>query len=133
MLKHIAVRLRRSGDADIAFKPRASHENQRNLVESRLEVRDLALKNFAEALHSRGLDYFVDDCKLSWYQVDDENTVAYYQAFNEVECAFESDWWEHEKNRIRYYQGMRYVDECRKLAGSFEVKNQSRAIDYQLP
>ena len=132
MLKHIAVRLKRSSDAEIAFKPNEKHSHKRQLVGAKLEVRDPAVKNYAEALYERGLDYFVDDCKLFWFQIDDANPVDYYTDFNEVECVFDSVWFEEEKNRIRYLQGTKYVDECHKLAERVRIKDQNRKIDYSL-
>ena len=132
MLKHIAVRLKKFSDGEAAFSYKETHTHKRQLVESRLEARDPALRNITEALFERGLKYSVDGCSLYWFQVDDDNTVEYYQECNEVECVFSSDWFEEEKKKIRYYQGIKYVDECYGLAEQFTLKCQERPIDYQV-
>lgn len=125
MLKHIAVRLRRSADAQIGFARRKA-----KIVASSLEIRDPALKNLTEGLYARGLSYRVDDCALYWYQIDDAKSAAFYQALNEVECAFDSGWFEQCKSSIRHLTGVRYYEACVDIAASFELKSQQRGINY---
>lgn len=129
-LKIVAVRLRKISDAEIAFAPNEAHKNQRKLVASRVERRDPALRNLVDGLEKNGMQYIVDGCALYWLQIDDQNSLEYYQRMNEVECVFSCEWFDQFKKNIRYFQGMQYVDECMRLANQFYVKNQLRKIDY---
>ncbi len=125
MLKHIALRLRKPHDARIAFTIRKT-----TIINSALEKRDPALRNLTEGLYANGLEFEVDDCRLYWFQIDDEKTVEFYLSFNEVECAFTSSWLEEQKARFRYMAGIKYYDASSGLAKIFDVKNQSRSIAY---
>ena len=127
MLKHIAVRLQKVHHAEIGFSLK-----QAKLVNAALEKRDPALKNLLEGLHRRGLEYTVDGCDLYWFQIDDERPLSFYAALNEVECVFDSDWFEAEKEKIRHMSGIRYFDASAGLADGFEIKDQKRAIDYDV-
>jgi len=129
-LKHIAVRLKRFSDSEVAFRYHESHEHKRHLVDANIEKRDPALRNFTEGLLENGLSHIVDGCRMYWFQIKDANPLEYYQQMNEVECVFDSDWFEEQKKRIRYYQGAQYVDQCIQLAKQFTIKNQERKIDY---
>ncbi len=131
-LKYIAVRLHRISDADVAFSVKKSHKHKRKLVATRVEKRDPALRNFAEGLEKKGLQAIVDGCALYWLQIEDENSLEYYQNMNEVECVFSSEWFNNFKKGIRYFQGAQYVSECEKLAARFELKDQNRKINYVL-
>lgn len=125
MLKHIAVRLRRSSDAQIAFEIRNS-----NIVNAALEKRDPALRNLTEGLYNNGVQSEVDGCKLFWFQILDDNSPDFYQYFDEVECVFSSAWFDEEKSRIRHFAGVKYYDASSELAKQFELKDQNRKIDY---
>ncbi|WP_086931927.1 hypothetical protein [Agarilytica rhodophyticola] len=129
-MKHIAVRLKRFVDSEIAFGYKETHKYKRRLVNSNIDQRDPALRNLTEGLYQKGLSYVVDDCQLYWFQIEDGNSLEYYQGKNEVECVFYSDWFEEQKTKIRYYQGIRYVDECIALADHFDIKDQDRKVDY---
>jgi len=129
-LKKIAVRLKRYSDSEEAFRPNDKHAHARRLIDSNIEKRDPALRNLTDGLFERGLAPIVDGCRLYWFLVDDDNSIEYYLGKNEVECVFDAQWFEQQKKRIRYYQGIRYVDECAKLADQFLIKPQDRKIDY---
>lgn len=131
-LKIIAVRLKRFGDAEIAFSANENHIHKRSLIASRIERRDPALRNLAEGMEKFGLQIRVDGCNLYWLLIEDENTLDYYQRKNEVECVFSYTWFEEFKKSIRYFQGMQYVDKCEQLAKEFEIKDQSRKITYHV-
>lgn len=128
MKKHIAVRLKSYYHGETGFQ-----YNGATVVNSALEKRDPALKNITEELHNRGLSFDIDGCGLHWFQVEDENPCAFYRNFNEVEVAFDSDWFEAQKARIRGMAGKLYYDACAQIAHDIELKDQSRQISYSLP
>ncbi|TQV84018.1 hypothetical protein FKG94_04955 [Exilibacterium tricleocarpae] len=127
MLKHIAVRLQKVHHAEIGF----SLKNAK-LVNAALEKRDPALKNLLEGLNRNGLEYVVDGCDLYWFQIEDERPLSFYASLNEVECVFDSSWFETEKEKIRHLSGVRYFDASAGLADQFVIKDQQRAIDYDI-
>lgn len=128
--KYIAVRLKRFSDAEKAFGQSDKWRHPRQLLASRVDKRDPALRNFTEGLEKRGLQFIVDGCALYWLQISDQNSLEYYMERNEVECVFFCDWFDEFKRTIRYYQGKQYVDECIALGEGFTVKDQNRKIDY---
>ena len=127
MLKHIAVRLQKAHHGEIGFSLKNA-----TIVNASLEKRDPALKNLVEGLNRKGLQYTVDGCDLYWFQIDDQRPLSFYAALNEVECVFESDWFEAEKEKIRHMSGIRYFDASAGLADHFVIKDQQRAIDYDV-
>ena len=127
MLKHIAIRLKKAHHAGIAFSIKKA-----SVINSALEKRDPALKNLTEALHSKGMEFTVDGCMLYWYQIEDSRPLSFYAALNEVECVFDSAWFESEKEKIRHLSGVRYYDASAGLAEGFDIKDQNRQIDYDL-
>lgn len=127
MLKHIAVRLQKPQHADIGFKIKNS-----TVINASLEKRDPALKNLTEGLHNKGLEFVVDGCALYWFQIEDQRPISFYAALNEVECVFESAWFEAEKEKIRHMSGIKYYDTSAGLADIFEIKDQARRIDYDV-
>lgn len=131
-MKHIAVRLKRFDDSTIAFGYNKNHKNKRQLIDANIEKRDPALRNLVDGLLDRGMEFLVDGCRLFWLQIDDDNSLEYYQSLNEVECVFYSDWFEEKKKSIRYRHGASYVQGCLDLADHFEIKDQSRKIDYEI-
>jgi hypothetical protein len=127
MLKHIALRLKKAHHADIGFSLKNA-----NIINASLEKRDPALKNLIEGLHSRGLEFVVDGCSLYWFQIEDDRPPSFYFELNEVECVFESAWFESHKEKIRHMAGIKYYDASAGLAENFDIKDQSRRIDYDL-
>lgn len=130
--KYIAVRLTRMSDAEKAFGDYGKWKNKRQLLTSRVDRRDPALRNLTEGLHKRGLQYIVDGCDLYWLQILDKNSLGYYLEKNEVECVFYCDWFDEFKRSIRYFQGKQYVDQCIALGEKFVLKDQHRKITYRL-
>lgn len=128
MQKYIAVRLRSEHHGQIGF----SLQNA-SVVNYALEKRDPALKNITEALYEQGLEYKVGDCRLYWFHIDDEREPDYYLNLREVELAFSREWFEAEKARIRGFSGLEYIDACTAIARSFQIKDQTRDVTYQLP
>ncbi len=127
MLKHIAVRLKKAHHADIGFSLKSAQ-----IINASLEKRDPALKNLTEGLHTRGLEFVVDGCLLYWFQIEDERPLSFYFALNEVECVFESAWFESQKDKIRHMSGIKYYDASAGLAEQFQIKDQLRRIDYDI-
>lgn len=130
MLKYIAVRLKRFSDGNFAF--RTTKKFERKIVDSNIGQRDLAIKNISDGLHERGLEYFVDGCKLYWFAIDDDNTLEFYEKLNEVECVLDAEWFEAEKKRIRSYRGSQYVEACFSLVKDVVIKDQTRPINYKI-
>ncbi len=127
MKKHVAVRLKSYYHGEAGFQ-----YNGATVVNSALEKRDPALKNITEELHNLGLAFEVDGCSLFWFQIEDDHSVEFYLTFNEVEIAFESDWFEEQKSRIRSKAGNQYYDACAEIARDFAFKDQSRSIQYKV-
>lgn len=130
MLKYIAVRLKRYQDSKVAFSYKETHQHKRTLIDSNIEKRDPALRNLIAGLADRGMKPSVDDCQTYWFLICDQNPIAYYEEKNEVECVFESEWFEDFKKKIRCHRGASYVEQCLNLAASFSIKDQDRLIDY---
>ncbi|NIB39963.1 hypothetical protein HBA55_10220 [Pseudomaricurvus alkylphenolicus] len=128
MKKHIAVRLKSYYHAEAGF----SH-NGATVINGALEKRDPALRNITEELYNQGMAFDVDDCSLFWFQIEDDKPASFYSTFNEVELAFESDWLEEQKSRMRSMGGNMYYNACAEIARSFNLKDQSREIQYRLP
>lgn len=128
MKKHVAVRLKSYYHGDKGFQ-----YNGATVVNAALEKRDPALRNITEELHNLGLAFQLDGCSLFWFQIDDDQSVDFYSKFNEVELAFESDWFDAQKSRIRSMGGKLYYNACADIAKSFCLKDQTRTVQYQLP
>ena len=128
MEKYVAVRLRSQHHGQIGF----SLQNA-NVINYALEKRDPALKNLAEALYEKGLEYSINGCNLYWFHIDDTREPSYYLNLREVEFAFTRKWFELEKARIRGYSGLQYIDACADIANNLTVKDQTRDISYELP
>lgn len=128
MKKHVAVRLKSYYHGDAGFQ-----YNGAIVVNSALEKRDPALKNIMEELHNQGLAFEVDKCKVFWFQIDDDKPAEFYTNFNEVELAFESEWFEAQKVRIRSMTGNQYYNACADIVKGFVLKDQSRLINYKVP
>jgi hypothetical protein len=124
----IAVRLKSFYHGNAGFEYQGA-----KVLNSGLEKRDPALRNITEALYDRGLNFDVDGCALHWFLIEDDHDVNHYLTLNEVEVAFEADWFEAEKSRIRGFTGARYFDACSDIAASWPLKDQSRQICYTLP
>lgn len=126
--KIIAVRLKSIYHGKAGFDLQGAE-----VLNAGLEKRDPALRNINEALLDNGLAYDIDGCGLHWFLIEDNRDVNYYLGLNEVEIAFETDWFEAQKARIRGYSGVRYYDACADIARTFSLKDQQRPIDYTLP
>lgn len=123
MQKYLAVRFKREGDALWGLR-------NTSIVASKVESRDPFIKNIADTLHGKGLEFYVDDCRVLWFLVEDDFSVEHYQRFNEVEFVLDTAWVEAEKSKIRGLIGMRYVDACAALVADYTPKSQSRSIKY---
>ncbi|CAH0991988.1 hypothetical protein SIN8267_02103 [Sinobacterium norvegicum] len=129
MKKIVAIRLRRREDGVIAFKETQHAE----IIFSSYDKRDNAVKNLQEELcYRRGMAFSVDGCDLFWFVIDDQRSVEYYLAFNEVECVLSGEWLESAKAKIAGYSGFRYYDACAAWADDITLKDQQRKIDYNL-
>jgi hypothetical protein len=128
IVKVIAVRLKSIYHGNPGFEYQGA-----KVLNSGLEKRDPALRNITEALYERGVEYSIDDCSLYWFLIEDDNDCQFYLGLNEVELAFEAEWFESEKARIRGFAGQRYYSACEDIAQGWLIKDQTRPISYTLP
>lgn len=126
--KIVAIRLKSIYHGKAGFGQQGAE-----VINAGLEKRDPALRNINEALLDHGLVYDIGGCGLYWFLIDDRRAVDYYHGLNEVEIAFDVDWFEAQKARIRGYSGVRYYDACAAIARAFSLKDQQRSISYTLP
>lgn len=128
MLKHVAVRLKRQYDGKVGFELQNA-----TVLNSNLESRDPALRNIIESLHRLGMSYYIDGCRVFWFQIDDDREPEWYEELQEVECAFITTWFEEEKKKINHLSGADYFAACDRLAESLTLKDQERDLTYVLP
>jgi hypothetical protein len=103
------------------------------VLNSGLEKHDHTMRNIVEAIQDKGLACDVDGCGLFWFLIKDNNDVDHYLILNEVEAAFETEWFESEQSRTRGYVGAKYYDDaCDEIAASLARKDQTRTIQYSL-
>lgn len=80
------------------------------LVKSRLEAQDPALRNLVDGLCARGLANELAGASLHWFLVATEATVQAWGEQPGVAVCFSADWLRQQALRIRYLKGIAYCD-----------------------
>lgn len=124
-LKYIAVRLKSIYDGKAGFSRQGS-----TVVKSGIEKLDPTIRNITESLYSNGMPYDIDGCYMHWFLIDDNHTIEHYLCLNEIEIAFDFEWFKKQQAKIRGLSGIRYYNACAEIAQTFIIKNQQRTIDY---
>ncbi len=81
-----------------------------------IEKRDPALRNLAEALLERGVEYRTEGGTLEWFLISSEQPSSELLSLPAVELAFSVDWFENRKAHIRRLKGGDYIDACGAIA-----------------
>lgn len=80
------------------------------LVKSRLEAQDPALRNLVDGLCARGLASELAGASLHWFLVDTEASVQAWRDQPSVAVCFSAEWLRQQALRIRYLKGIAYCD-----------------------
>ncbi|MYM62169.1 hypothetical protein [Pseudomaricurvus sp. HS19] len=87
-----------------------------------IEKRDPALRNLAEALLDRGVEYRIEGRALEWFLVSSEQPSSELLLLPGVEVAFSVDWFESRKAHIRRLKGGDYIDACGAIADHLPLR-----------
>ena len=126
----IAVRLRSVYHGKAGFEFRGA-----SVIDYHIEKRELALKNIHQALVPQKLAIDIDGCQVYWFLIDSQDEQKdkdYFLRFNEVELCIPVADFEVTKNAIRGLKGVAYLNACEDYAAQLRVKDQQRAIQYDI-
>ena len=82
-----------------------------------IEKRDPALRNLAEALLERGVEFRSEGRALEWFLISSEQPSSELLQLPAVEVAFSVAWFDEQKAHIRRLKGGDYIDACGVIAG----------------
>ena len=123
--KYLALRVRQYNDI-VTFLQQQGVE----ILHSRLETRDQALRNFTEGLFDSGMERVIDRHELRWMLVQGELDEQVVNSWSLCELCLDEQWFENYKNNIRHYNGVAYWDATYGLAQELSLKPQDRQLEY---
>ncbi|AFU97579.1 hypothetical protein [Simiduia agarivorans] len=80
------------------------------IIKSRFETQDPALRNLVDGLGARGLELEREGTSLYWYLVASPLAAEHWLAHESVAVCFTHDWFHQQAMGIRYLKGMAYCD-----------------------